>query len=668
VTSPDRHRIASALALFGALGCGGPSGRHDDGDTDPIVVPPVPDAPDTGPDPVTGPTDPLPNPPSLARYAVIGDYGSATDDEAAVAALVDALAPDAVLTVGDNSYDTTDGKDSRIGQYYQQYIWPYSGAYGTGAADGVNRFWPAMGNHDWDGGLDDWYLFFELPGNERYFSVPLGTDPETGEALVELFVVDGDTREPDGNDPTSLQAMWLRDALDASRARWQFVSFHQPSYSSGTHGDNLKMQWPFQEWGADLVLVGHDHLYEKTVRDGLVQVTDGRGGMSLYRTIGRSVWSELVFDADYGLTAIDVGLDDLAITALTPTGGIADEFRILHDHPFSPDEHIVRFGSTWRWSGADAYDPAWKDPGFDDGAWASGPSALGFGEGDEATRLPTVPAQQSWFFRQRFQVAAVPTDPLELTLIRDDGAAVYLNGVEVLRDNLPAGELTADTVAVTDLVLATDEEAPVLATIDPALLSVGDNVLAVELHQSTLGTLDLSFDLALRAKNESRLLAEGAEWRYRESPPPVIGWQQAAFDDSRWAVGHAPFGYGHDGVATALFEGDPLARPAAAWFRTTFDVANPAAVSALWLSFVRDDGVVIWLNGREVHRTNMAAGPPDPAAYALSESGVEWADQWSGTFLDPGDLVAGENTVAVEVHQGAAAGVDLRFDLRLIGL
>ncbi|MBA2319784.1 MAG: metallophosphoesterase [Deltaproteobacteria bacterium] len=638
-------------------------------DPDPVVDPLPVTPPDTGEKTMfTGPTGPLPGEPALLRLAVIGDYGSASDNEAAVAALVDSLEPDAVVTVGDNNYDTTAGHDIRIGQFYQQYIWPYAGLYGGGSADGENHFWPCLGNHDWDAGIEDWYLYFELPGNERYWSVPLGTDPDTGGPLVEWFCVDSDPREPDGTTPSSVQSQWLRDSLVASEARWQIVAFHHPPWSSGTHGDNLRLQWPYAVWGADLVLAGHDHLYERLVRDGLVHVTEGRGGQSLYRTIGRTVWSEQVFDEDYGMTVVDVGLEGIGVTALTPTLGVVDELLVLRERPFSPDTPLVRLHSTWRWSPAEDAGPGWEQPGYDDSLWDSGVAQLGYGEGDEATRYLPAPGPVTWYYRYAFQVDVVPTDPLTLTLLRDDGAAVYLNGVEIARDNLPAGVLAADTVATIDLVLPTEEEIPVVASVDPGLLVVGRNVLAVEVHNAAgLGTADTSFDLALRVSNPDRLLAEGSTWSFQETAPRA-GWQQPAFDSSGWAVGPAPLGYGHADVATLLAEGDALARPPAVWLRTQFEVADPAAFGALWLACLRDDGLVVWLNGRELYRTNMPAGPPVPTAYALAESGVEWADVWTGTWVDPGGLVAGTNTLAVEVHQGAAAGVDLRFDLRLIGV
>ena len=83
------------------------------------------------------------------HLAVIGDYGEAGQPEADVAALIDRWSVDSIVTVGDNNYMNggADTIDANIGQYYHAYLAPYHGSYGTGAA--VNRFFPALGNHDW---------------------------------------------------------------------------------------------------------------------------------------------------------------------------------------------------------------------------------------------------------------------------------------------------------------------------------------------------------------------------------------------------------------------------------------------------------------------------------------------------------------------------------------
>src|SRR3954470_12598916 len=119
--------------------------------------------------------------PSSTRFAVIGDYGSSYPftPEADVAALVHSWNPDFIATLGDNNYPTGSAAtiDANIGQYYQDYIYPYTGGYGGGSPTGANRFFPSLGNHDWgdtspNPAGDQPYLdYFTLPGNERYYSV-----------------------------------------------------------------------------------------------------------------------------------------------------------------------------------------------------------------------------------------------------------------------------------------------------------------------------------------------------------------------------------------------------------------------------------------------------------------------------------------------------------------
>ena len=115
-----------------------------------------------------------------------------------------------------------------------------------------NRFWPTLGNHDYDRGLTNYTNYFTLPNNERYYAAPPVDD-------IQFFVVNANDQEPDGTSSTSKQAMWLKGALAASTATWKIVLFHQPAYSSGEQGNTLNMRWPFQQWGASAVINGHDH-------------------------------------------------------------------------------------------------------------------------------------------------------------------------------------------------------------------------------------------------------------------------------------------------------------------------------------------------------------------------------------------------------------------------
>ena len=96
------------------------------------------------------PTEPPATPaPQPVRFAVIGDYGEGNQAEEDVADLVKSWKPDFIITVGDNNYPNGAAEtiDFNIGQYYHEFIYPYTGAYGPGAES--NRFFPTLGNHDY---------------------------------------------------------------------------------------------------------------------------------------------------------------------------------------------------------------------------------------------------------------------------------------------------------------------------------------------------------------------------------------------------------------------------------------------------------------------------------------------------------------------------------------
>src|SRR3954470_12738895 len=122
---------------------------------------------------------------SSARFAVIGDYGWVGQTALDVSNLVRSWNPDFVITTGDNNYDNGAAStiDPNIGQYYHDFIFPYTGSYGPGAA--YNKFFPALGNHDWvTAGATPYLNYFSLPNNERYYDFMWGP--------VHLYSIDSD--------------------------------------------------------------------------------------------------------------------------------------------------------------------------------------------------------------------------------------------------------------------------------------------------------------------------------------------------------------------------------------------------------------------------------------------------------------------------------------------
>lgn len=255
------------------------------------------------------------------RFAVIGDYGDdllsslGLGGEGKVAELVKSWDPDFVITTGDNNYPNGAANtiDANIGKHYAEFIGDYQGMHGPGSD--VNRFWPSLGNHDWKTPNAQPYLdYFTLPGNERYYDKDLG--------LVHLFVVDSDPAEPDGVDATSTQGMWLQGALGASTSCLDVVYFHHPPYSSGSdHGSTMNMQWPFEEWGADVVMAGHDHLYERLAVGGLPYFVNGLGGSLRYPFGPPLPESQMRFAEDYGAMLVTVTRSETRYDMFRVAGG-----------------------------------------------------------------------------------------------------------------------------------------------------------------------------------------------------------------------------------------------------------------------------------------------------------------------------------------------------------
>lgn len=238
------------------------------------------------------------NPQTPTRFAVIGDFGTGGEAEARVAALVKSWSVDFITTVGDNNYPygEADTIDANIGQFFSEFICPYRGQYGRGATK--NRFFPALGNHDWyAAGAEPYLDYFALPGNERYYGFVWGS--------VQVFVLDSDPSEPDGVTSDSRQAKWLSQGLAASVARWKIVVMHHPPFSSSSHGSIQYMQWPYKEWGADLVFAGHDHTYERAQVDGLPFIVAGLGGAATYGFITTIEGSRVQFNAGYGAGLVE---------------------------------------------------------------------------------------------------------------------------------------------------------------------------------------------------------------------------------------------------------------------------------------------------------------------------------------------------------------------------
>ncbi len=277
-------------------------------------------------------------------FAAVGDFGDDSAAEGDVAALIGTFSPDFIVTTGDNNYTnngTTGGWDSVVGDYYGSYV-AYPAGSSSSSAPGAttNAFFPALGNHDWDAG--GFEAYFDLPGagiptsgtsgNERYYDFVQGP--------VHFFMIDSDGREPDGITSTSTQAQWLQAQLAASTSPWKLVFMHHPPYgSSSNHGSTPALQWPYEAWGASAVFAGHDHLYERIIRDentdgvDLPYFTTGAGGRSLYSFGTPLAGSEVRYNSNYGTMMVTATSASITFEFYSIAGGgtLIDTYTMTND-------------------------------------------------------------------------------------------------------------------------------------------------------------------------------------------------------------------------------------------------------------------------------------------------------------------------------------------------
>ncbi len=233
------------------------------------------------------------------------------------------------------------------------------------------------------------------------------------------------------------------------------------------------------------------------------------------------------------------------ITIANSSGTIVNG-TLMNGPRWSSGFPIVVKGAVWKYldNGIDQ-GTAWRQSAFNDGSWASGPAELGYGDGDEAKVVnfidtdPVAAGVQkniTTYFRRTFTVTSPSDYPsLNLRMLRDDGAVVYLNGQEVRRDNMPVGAVGATTQALE--ALDTPEEAAFYETAVAANnLVAGSNVVAVEVHQANNGSSDLSFDLEISG-SPTPTLVRGPYLQIGTPTSMIVRWRTDIPTDSRVRFG-----------------------------------------------------------------------------------------------------------------------------------
>jgi 3',5'-cyclic AMP phosphodiesterase CpdA len=236
--------------------------------------------------------------PAPIRFAVIGDSGTGGQHQYRIAdqmaAWHERLPYDLVLMLGDNIYGGLFGiGGGNQDDFAKKFDRPYAELLARGVI-----FRAALGNHDAReaGGRDliAAYDRFHIEGPQGYYSFTAGEWVPAVEAaglnakkqgaapLVEFFVLNTTRLEKDKQDPEQLA--WLEQALSRSRARWRIVYGHHPLYSTGKrHGGDARLRKKLESLltgeGVQVVLAGHDHIYQRFhPQGGVVYFVCGSSG------------------------------------------------------------------------------------------------------------------------------------------------------------------------------------------------------------------------------------------------------------------------------------------------------------------------------------------------------------------------------------------------------
>jgi hypothetical protein len=297
---------------------------------------------------------------------------------------------------------------------------------------------------------------------------------------------------------------------------------------------------------------------------------------------------------------------------------------------------LIQAGDTWKYFDQGSMPAGWNTNAFNDAPWAEGPAQLGYGEADEQTIVSYGPSSADKYVTTYFRKTFTIPDTVGLTLLTgsmlvDDGAVIYLNGVEMTRTNMPGGTIVYSTFALDGTI----EGAYTTFTIPKGLIKPGSNVLAVEVHQNTAGSSDLSFDLALST------IRLGDETIETATTPLRL---DTAYTDISYEAYFEPSGTLITGIAINEISTSPSdlldhAGEAEDWIELYNAGSQTVNLAGLYLT---DN-----LNNRTKHQ--LAAGEGDEMMLQPGEYKILWADE---------DLAQGADHLAFKLsNDGEAVGL-----------
>jgi hypothetical protein len=564
------------------------------------------------------------------RLAFVGDLGQ-NDNTRTVLQHIGQGGYDAAVAVGDLSYGVAGAEQSfcdfvkaNVGEKF-----PFELLAGNHESNGQN------------GSINDFSACLpnQLPGVVGTYGRQYYVDVPQVDPVVRLIMVSANLPFPDGfysYAPGTPRHDWTVAAIDGARASgipFVVLSNHLNCLGVGNYDcpagrDIVDLAMNKR---VDLVVTGHDHLYART---------------HLLSTGPACETAALGYDAD---CVVDSGTDgsydsvDGTVLATVGTGGQGL-------YPIDPAAVRLPYMASYAGQGPDGAFGVLRISADADTLSGAFVTAAG--------------VQRDSFSVSRVltQPPAAPDAPTSLTATPTGAPAVDL-----------AWSHTG--IGVTDFVVRRDGQ--VVATVPASDRTWKDSSVS---RGSTYG-----YDVVARGPGGSStaasvtatvpssvamvLKATRSTWSYRftaASAPPA-GWQATSFSPTGWATGTSPLGFGTPSyIATNIDVPTGTTRPISAQFRSDVTITDPGVLPNVRITTHANDGIIVWVNGVEVGRSNIPAGPIQWNTYATAAPSTTTALATPLTFSVPQSLlVAGTNTVAVEVHLNYRSTSNISMELEM---
>lgn len=248
----------------------------------------------------------LPLKPKSVRFAAIGDNGTGTREQYDVAAQMDRYHQrfpfEFVVMLGDNIYGGKTAADYKL-----KFEDPYKPLL-----DGGVKFYASLGNHDDPNERS--YKPFNM-GGKRYYSFKNGN--------VAFFALDSNYMDPE-------QVSWLQQQLSGSSSDWKICFLHHPLHSDGQfHGSDVdlraRIEPIFEKNGVNVVLSGHDHVYERIApQHGISYFVIGNSGQLRFHNLRPSSQMMKGYDEDCGFALFEIAGDELYFQIISRKGETID--------------------------------------------------------------------------------------------------------------------------------------------------------------------------------------------------------------------------------------------------------------------------------------------------------------------------------------------------------